>query len=49
MLGYLNKLNVESLKVTYDTFHLPELRDMVDVRADFLLWLQDPGVSAIAR
>lgn len=49
VLSLLNKLNhsVDGLKVPYDTFHLNELSECLDVRVDYLLWLGDPGVSTI--
>ncbi|KAL0272513.1 UNVERIFIED_CONTAM: hypothetical protein PYX00_005450 [Menopon gallinae] len=42
-LALLNKLNhsVENLKVPYDTFYLPELTDVVDVRTDYMEWAAD--------
>ncbi|XP_049820942.1 probable E3 ubiquitin-protein ligase HERC4 isoform X2 [Aethina tumida] len=45
VLSLLNKLNhsVDGLKVPYDTFHLNELSECLDVRVDYLLWLGDPG------
>lgn len=48
ILMFLHKLNrkVEAgLKVSYDTFYLPELSECMDVRVDYLLWLTDSGVS----
>ncbi|KAJ8935929.1 hypothetical protein NQ318_008705 [Aromia moschata] len=45
MLAYLNKLNhnIEGLKVPYDTFHITELSEFMDVRVDYVLWLSDSG------
>jgi E3 ubiquitin-protein ligase HERC4 len=42
-LTYLNKLNhnVEGLKVSYDTFHISELEDYLDIRVDYFMWLTD--------
>jgi E3 ubiquitin-protein ligase HERC4 len=42
-LTYLNKLNhnVEGLKVPYDTFHISELEDYLDIRVDYFMWLTD--------
>jgi hypothetical protein len=46
-LTYLNKLNhnVEGLKVPYDTFHISELEDYLDIRVDYFMWLTDSNVS----
>lgn len=45
VLTFLNALNnsVEDLKVPYDSFYLPELRDVIDVRIDYVKWLSDNG------
>lgn len=45
MLAQLNQLNhnVEGLKVPYDTFHLPNLNQYLDVRIDYVSWLSDPS------
>lgn len=45
ILSILNKLNhsVEDLKVPYDTFYLPELTEVIDVRIDYVKWLADSG------
>lgn len=42
----LNKLNhrVEGLKVPYDTFHIPEITEFLDIRVDYFLWLSDRNV-----
>lgn len=47
LLKNLNKLNhsVEGLKVPYDTFHLTDLGEYVDVRMDYVIWLTDTSVS----
>lgn len=49
MLTFLNKLNhsIDGLKVPYDTFHLNELGDYLDVRADYISWLMDSNVNFI--
>lgn len=49
MLAQLNQLNhnVEGLKVPYDTFHLPNLNQYLDVRIDYVSWLNDPSVSIL--
>lgn len=46
-LAYLNKINqsVDGLKVPYDTFHISDLHDYLDVRIDYVLWLTDKNVS----
>lgn len=43
VLMFLHKINstVENTKVPYDTFHLPELSEFLDVRVDYILWLTD--------
>lgn len=44
LLSFLNVLNnVEDHKVPYDTFYLPEIRDVIDVRMDYVRWLSDNG------
>lgn len=47
ILAFLNKLNhsVEGLKVSYDIFHLTDLGELLDIRVDYVLWLQDQNVS----
>lgn len=47
-LAILNKLNhsVEDLKVPYDTFYLPELTEVIDVKIDYVKWLSDSGSSS---
>lgn len=47
MMAFLNKLNhnADGLKVSYDIFHLNELSEMLDIRFDYVLWLQDQNVS----
>ncbi|KAJ8938616.1 hypothetical protein NQ314_011425 [Rhamnusium bicolor] len=49
LLTFLNKLNhnVDGLKVPYDTFHIVELSDFMDVRVDYVLWLSDPGTGKL--
>lgn len=49
VLKNLNKLNhrVEGLKVPYDTFHMPEITDYLDIRVDYFLWLSDKTVSRL--
>lgn len=46
ILSLLNKLNhsVEGLKVPYDTFHIIELSDYLDVRVDYVSWLMESNV-----
>nr|CAD7267534.1 unnamed protein product [Timema shepardi] len=41
VLSKLHKLNqdVEGLKVPYDTFHLSDLAEHVDINVDYLKWL----------
>lgn len=48
VLAYLNKLNhsVDGLRVPYDTFHITELSEFMDVRVDYVYWLSDAGVSS---
>lgn len=48
-LTLLNKLNhtTDGLKVPYDTFHLNDLTEYVDVRIDYLHWLTDTSVSKL--
>lgn len=47
LLMFLNKLNhsMDGLKVPYDTFHLNDLSDYVDVRIDYITWLTDSSPS----
>ncbi|XP_012252634.2 probable E3 ubiquitin-protein ligase HERC4 isoform X1 [Athalia rosae] len=50
MLRFLNKLNhstADGLRVPYDCFHLPDLPDCVDIRADYVKWFteKDPHVQ----
>ncbi|KAF5305408.1 hypothetical protein FQR65_LT07734 [Abscondita terminalis] len=49
VLKFLHRLNrsLEVPKVPYDTFHLPELSECLDVRVDYLLWLTDPNTSRL--
>ncbi|KAL3278333.1 hypothetical protein HHI36_013664 [Cryptolaemus montrouzieri] len=49
ILSFLNKLNhfIEGFKVPYDTFHLSDLGDYLDVRVDYVLWLSDPGTGKL--
>lgn len=51
ILSFLNKLNhnIEGLKVPYDTFHINELGDYLDVRADYISWLVDSGVRFLSN
>ncbi|XP_044756595.1 probable E3 ubiquitin-protein ligase HERC4 isoform X2 [Coccinella septempunctata] len=43
ILSFLNKLNHlgDGFIVPYNTFHLSDLSDYVDIRVDYLLWLTD--------
>ncbi|CAH2001547.1 unnamed protein product [Acanthoscelides obtectus] len=45
LLAFLNKINhsVDGLKVPYDTFHLNDLSDYLDIRVDYVYWLSDQG------
>lgn len=47
MLAFLNRINhnIEGLKVPYDTFHINDLSDYLDVRVDYVYWLSDQGVT----
>lgn len=48
LLRLLYKLNFtdEDMRVSYETFHLPNLMHFIDVRADYLKWLmEDPSSS----
>lgn len=47
ILAQLNKLNhsIEGLKVPYDTFHLANLDQYVDIRIDYVSWLTDAPVG----
>lgn len=43
-LHLLNKLNNEGNeghKVPYSTFHLPELIELIDIRADYIKWISE--------
>ncbi|XP_018331399.1 probable E3 ubiquitin-protein ligase HERC4 [Agrilus planipennis] len=43
LLAFLNKLNyeVDGFKVPADTFCIPEIGESLDVRIDYLMWLND--------
>ncbi|XP_022919461.1 probable E3 ubiquitin-protein ligase HERC4 isoform X2 [Onthophagus taurus] len=43
MLQLLNKLNhsIDGLKVPYETFHMSDLIEILDVRIDYISWLTD--------
>ncbi|CAG9823178.1 unnamed protein product [Phaedon cochleariae] len=45
MLALLNKINhsVEGLKVPYDTFHISDISECLDIRVDYVRWLSDQG------
>lgn len=49
ILAFLNKLNhsVDGLKVSYDIFHLNDLGELLDITADYVLWLSDSSVCII--
>ncbi|CAG9857321.1 unnamed protein product [Phyllotreta striolata] len=49
LLAFLNKINhsVEGLKVPYDTFHMNDLSDYLDVRLDYVYWLSDHGTGRL--
>lgn len=43
ILEFIHKLNQacnEGLRVPYDIFHLPELPDIIDIKQDYLKWLE---------
>ncbi|RZC35721.1 E3 ubiquitin-protein ligase HERC4, partial [Asbolus verrucosus] len=48
-LTYLNKLNhnIEGLKVPYDTFHISDLGEYLDVRVDYVMWLTDQNTGKL--
>ncbi|XP_011882075.1 PREDICTED: probable E3 ubiquitin-protein ligase HERC4 isoform X2 [Vollenhovia emeryi] len=42
LLGLLYKLNVTAgIRVPYDTFHLPELSEYIDISRDYLKWMTE--------
>ncbi|XP_043288767.1 probable E3 ubiquitin-protein ligase HERC4 isoform X2 [Venturia canescens] len=44
LLHFINKLNQsadDGLRVPYGTFHLPELREFIEVNTDYVEWLMD--------
>lgn len=48
LLRLLNKLNNEGDEgniVPYATFHLPELVDLIDIRADYIKWISEKDYS----
>ncbi|XP_057653179.1 probable E3 ubiquitin-protein ligase HERC4 isoform X1 [Diorhabda carinulata] len=49
LLTFLNKVNhsVEGLKVPYDTFHMNDLSEYLDVKLDYVYWLQDKGTGRL--
>ncbi|XP_049804341.1 probable E3 ubiquitin-protein ligase HERC4 isoform X1 [Schistocerca nitens] len=51
ILSQLNKLNqsTNDLKVPYDTFQMPELAEIVDVRSDYLHWLVEKDQTQAGR
>lgn len=51
ILALLNKLNhkVDGLKVPYDTFHMNDLGEVLDVRIDYIQWLTDESVRDIKQ
>ena len=46
MLGFLHKINnIERKdKLHYETFHWPELPDLVDIQQEYVQWLFDKNV-----
>ncbi|KAI4456139.1 ubiquitin-protein ligase e3a-related [Holotrichia oblita] len=49
ILALLNRLNhkIDGLKVAYDTFHINDLGEVLDVRIDYIQWLTDDTVRDI--
>lgn len=49
LLRLLYKLNFtdEDMRVSYETFHLPNLMNFIDIRADYLKWLMDEPSSSV--
>lgn len=49
MLALLNTVNqnVEGMHVPYDTFHMTDLSEYLDVRVDFVYWLMDQDVRKL--
>lgn len=44
LLLFINKLNQsaeDGLRVPYGTFHLPELKEVIDIKTDYVEWLLD--------
>lgn len=47
-LRLLNKLNhtaEDKIRVPYSTFHLPELIEHIDIKADYFKWLTEKDYS----
>lgn len=49
LLNKLNHTNEDEIRVSYATFHLPELIDYVDIKADYFNWLTDKVNSSNSR
>ncbi|CAH0559582.1 unnamed protein product [Brassicogethes aeneus] len=49
ILAFLNRLNhsVDNHKVPCEAFHLNELADVLDVRVDYIMWLNDQGTGKL--
>lgn len=46
LLDFLSKMNEQEggLKVPYDTFHINDLSEYLDIRLDYVAWLTDSSV-----
>lgn len=49
LLGLLYKLNVTAgIRVSYETFHLSELSEYVDINRDYLKWMTEDDRSYVS-
>lgn len=49
LLGLLYKLNVTAgIRVPYETFHLSELSEYVDINRDYLKWMTEDDRSYVS-
>lgn len=50
LLGQLYKLNITAgIRVPYETFHLPELSEYIDINHDYLKWLSEDDRSSVSE
>lgn len=49
LLYKLNVTGIQGIRVPYETFHLPELSEYVDIRHDYLKWLTESDQSYVCN